>query len=404
MNLDFFMEYLSYQLHTIVRKYKQNHAFGKKFCARFDFSDPFSDRELLSFFPCRTVKESSLEAPVLLSINDQIVYALIPLEDCSLILGPVRFSQYIYLKNVRTVSPLDEGWKETVPLCEWNTFTTQVLLAFNLFHARTLREQELLSLNCVNPSTEENLHEYFSQLVFENRESGRHHNPYDQENREFSSIEQGDLVQLKRSLEEDYPGEIGTLAKTPLRQAKNRGIVVVTLASRAAIRGGVAAELAYSLSDSYIQKIEECRDIPSVFHLFYQSEFEYAQMVKDNNAQKEGTLEIDKNPHIRKCKDYIFSHLHDKIQVQDIADTLGLNANYLSELFHSCEKISLTRFIRREKMNLVKNLLVYSPYSYSQIATYLGFASQSHLGAQFKKDTGMTMRQYRNLYGRREFH
>src|SRR5699024_7151968 len=126
--------------------------------------------------------------------------------------------------------------------------------------------------------------------------------------------------------------------------------------------------------------------------------------VKDNNAQKEGTLEIDKNPHIRKCKDYIFSHLHDKIQVQEIADTLGLNANYLSELFHSCEKISLTRFIRREKMNLVKNLLVYSPYSYSQIATYLGFASQSHLGAQFKKDTGMTMRQYRNLYGRREFH
>ena len=157
------------------------------------------------------------------------------------------------------------------------------------------------------------------------------------------------------------------------------------------------------LSDSTIQKLEECSDIPTLFHIFRSVEFQYARMVRDLNEQKAGRSEKDKNPHINRCKDYIFSHLHDKIYVQDIADELKLNANYLSELFHQCEQISLTEYIRREKMNLVKNLLVYSRYSCSEIANYLGFSSQSHMGKQFKEYMGMTPNQYRRMYGVREF-
>lgn len=47
----------------------------------------------------------------------------------------------------------------------------------------------------------------------------------------------------------------------------------------------------------------------------------------------------------------------------------------------------------------MQKLLIYSDYSYSEIASYLGYASQSHLGKQFKDMTGMTLRQYRELYG-----
>lgn len=42
---------------------------------------------------------------------------------------------------------------------------------------------------------------------------------------------------------------------------------------------------------------------------------------------------------------------------------------------------------------------MHSPYSYIEIATYLGFSSQGHLGKVFKKYTGMTMRQYLEKYG-----
>ena len=80
-----------------------------------------------------------------------------------------------------------------------------------------------------------------------------------------------------------------------------------------------------------------------------------------------------------------------------------LNANYLSEIFRQHEGLTITDFILREKVGLTKNLLSYSPYSYSEIAAYLGFSSQSHLGKTFKKHTGMTLKQYRDQYGVREF-
>jgi len=48
-------------------------------------------------------------------------------------------------------------------------------------------------------------------------------------------------------------------------------------------------------------------------------------------------------------------------------------------------------------------MLVYSRYSYSAIANYLGFSSQSYLGAKFKKATGLTLHQYREKYGVKEF-
>ena len=102
---------------------------------------------------------------------------------------------------------------------------------------------------------------------------------------------------------------------------------------------------------------------------------------------------------MEQSKDYIFKHLHEKIRIQDIAEYLHLNANYLSELFRQCENVTLTDFILQEKVKLTRNLLAYSPYSYIEIATYLGFSSQSHLGKVFKKYTGMTLRQYREKYG-----
>ena len=97
------------------------------------------------------------------------------------------------------------------------------------------------------------------------------------------------------------------------------------------------------------------------------------------------------------------ANLHGKIQVQDIAEKLGLNANYLSELFHKNEHVSLKDFIQKEKINMAKNLLIYSKYSYTEIAVYLGYSSQSHFGKQFKKYADMTPRRYREVYGAKNF-
>lgn len=387
MNEHYLIKYISYHLHTIVRRYDINGTLLESYCARISFHDCFEDDEIFRIFAGTALPSGKKDIPVILSAEDELVYALIRTGSRYTLIGPVRMTTPVDFLHTYpgeiplpdiSARPVTKQWLLSVYACEYDTFSKDILLVHNLFHEKEITEEMLNLENSVDTKTDEKL-------------------------REFSSIESGDLAQLERSLSEDYPGEVGTLSEDPLRHAKNRGIVVVTLASRAAMRGGVVPEEAYSLSDSYIQKIEKCRDIPAVFHLFYAAEYEYTRMVKELKEQKEGTLEKDKNPHINKCKDYIFSHLHGRISVQEIADALGLNAAYLSELFHECEKVTLTEYIRREKINLAKNLLIYSRYSYSEISTYLGFSSQSHLGKYFKSSTGMTMRQYRNVYGMKEF-
>lgn len=239
--------------------------------------------------------------------------------------------------------------------------------------------------------------QHYSSLVFENQEEGRVHNPYDQEIREQSSIERGDIQGLRQSIAEKYTGEVGTLSKDALRSEKNLSICVVAVSCRSAIRGGLAPELAFSLSDSYIREIDACRSVSEARQLLRSAQYKYTEMV--HGLQGNPKRRNEKNPHIQRCRDYIFSHLHDKLEVREIAEALSLSPNYLSELFGRLEGTTLNQFIHQTKAELAKNMLVYSQYSYSEIAAYLGYSSQSHLGRQFKKVTGYTLDRYRRQFG-----
>ncbi len=203
---------------------------------------------------------------------------------------------------------------------------------------------------------------------------------------------------LENALKEDFNGTVGVLAKETMRSWKNIGIVVITLSSRSAIRGGLSPEVAFSLSDTFINEIEKQANPDQLVSMIRACEYEYCRMVNEIKLNKKGSKRAKKNPHIKQCKDFIFSHLHDDLSVQSIAEELHMNGNYLSNVFREHEGITLSKYIMQEKLNRAKNLLKYSDYSYSEIATYLGFSSQSHLGARFKKYTGYTLGQYRNLY------
>lgn len=87
-------------------------------------------------------------------------------------------------------------------------------------------------------------------------------------------------------------------------------------------------------------------------------------MVHEIKEQQKGVFKKQKNPRINKCKDFIFSHLHDRITLEDLAAEADCNPNYPSQLFKECEGISISGYILQEKINRAKNLLIYSDYSY----------------------------------------
>ena len=165
-----------------------------------------------------------------------------------------------------------------------------MLLAHNLFSESPLIRDDLISSNCVKKAEDYDIMCNYSALIFERQEMDEPHNPYDQEIREFLSIENGDMEMYRKSISEDYIGKLGTLSKDALRNSKNLAIVLMTLASRAAIRGGLLPEIAFSMSDIFIQKIEEMTDPVVAVNLARQFQMEYIKAVAEIREQKKFLL------------------------------------------------------------------------------------------------------------------
>ncbi|MBR2256842.1 MAG: helix-turn-helix transcriptional regulator [Blautia sp.] len=247
----------------------------------------------------------------------------------------------------------------------------------------------------------------YNQMLLENMENRVIHNPLNEELRRYRAIENGDVQELERILqEENYDDRRGLLSPDSVRQEIDIGIVVTTYSRFAAAKGGVAPEACYCLSDATIQEMEKCRDVETIRHIYRSTELRYCMMVKEARHGKRKEPEGVGSQavlHISHCKDYVFSHLTSRLTIGQIADAIGLEQNYLSALFRRQEGITLKQYILQEKVTLAKNMLAYSDYSYIEIANFLCFSSQSHLGEQFRRITGMTMRQYRNSHGREDF-
>lgn len=80
-----------------------------------------------------------------------------------------------------------------------------------------------------------------------------------------------------------------------------------------------------------------------------------------------------------------------------IAGELHYDYNYLSALFSEVEGITIEKYFIRQKIERVKELLVYDEYTLSQIAGQLGYSSVAHLSSQFKQVTGLTPSHYKNI-------
>jgi AraC-like DNA-binding protein len=71
--------------------------------------------------------------------------------------------------------------------------------------------------------------------------------------------------------------------------------------------------------------------------------------------------------------------------------------SYISNLFSEVEGITIEQYILNQKIEKVKELLLYDELSLSQIAFQLHYSSTAHLSSQFKKLTGLTPSQFKQL-------
>ena len=80
-----------------------------------------------------------------------------------------------------------------------------------------------------------------------------------------------------------------------------------------------------------------------------------------------------------------------------ITSKIHYDYSYLSNLFSEVEGTTIEKYYIAQKIERVKELLVYDELSLSEIADQLEYSSVAYLSAQFKKITGLTPTFYKGL-------
>lgn len=80
-----------------------------------------------------------------------------------------------------------------------------------------------------------------------------------------------------------------------------------------------------------------------------------------------------------------------------ISQKLNYDYNYLSNIFSEVEGLTIEKYFIAQKIEKVKELLMYDELTLSQIADKLGYSSVAYLSNQFKKQTGLTPSFYKSL-------
>jgi AraC-type DNA-binding domain-containing proteins len=70
---------------------------------------------------------------------------------------------------------------------------------------------------------------------------------------------------------------------------------------------------------------------------------------------------------------------------------------YLSNLFSEVEGTTIEKYFIAQKIEKVKELLVYDELTLSEIAFQLSYSSVAHLSSQFKKVTGLTPSHFKEI-------
>ena len=106
---------------------------------------------------------------------------------------------------------------------------------------------------------------------------------------------------------------------------------------------------------------------------------------------------------IEKIKNIIIDLVHHqdsdvKTNLSDVlSDKLHHDYNYLSNLFSEVEGTTIEKYFIAQKVEKVKELLVYDELSLCEIAFRLNYSSVSYLSNQFKKVTGLTPSYFKQI-------
>ncbi|MDN6070236.1 MAG: AraC family transcriptional regulator [Lactococcus plantarum] len=204
----------------------------------------------------------------------------------------------------------------------------------------------------------------------------------------MSLVQKGDTKGFNLLLNKLISVTSSQLSADILTDRKYKLIALLTMLTRASIKQGCSANLAYRLSDSLIQTLDKVTSMEKI------RPFTEHLLLEFSNLNSHFTDNYDSEL-VNSAIAHIHANLYDPLTNYDIADTLSVNPTYLSSVFKKTTNISLHQYIIREKIAEAQYLLSNTDFPLSIISQLLHFSNQSHFCKLFKLHTSYTPKEFR---------
>ena len=158
----------------------------------------------------------------------------------------------------------------------------------------------------------------------------------------------------------------------------------------AAIQGGAYPPEANWIADRALRRLNTFDGLDELVPIAYDAGLELCELVVASKRTDTGNFYVEQD------KRYLSTHLTQEIRVTEVADAIGLSPAYLSRLFKRTTGHTMRAYLAAERIKAAQHLLVADERSIAQIASRLRFCDQSNFTQVFRRQTGLTPRQYRD--------
>ncbi len=122
------------------------------------------------------------------------------------------------------------------------------------------------------------------------------------------------------------------------------------------------------------------------------------EKVVDELMERAGDMQINHNVLVvRRAKEFIQNHYKEQINLQIVADENDISPGHLSKCFKNIEKKGFSEYLTGYRLEKAKELMKKGDLSIQEIAYEVGFSDSNYFGKCFKKNEGITPKEYCNM-------
>lgn len=258
-------------------------------------------------------------------------------------------------------------------ICEKDT------IAENTFDLRTLesREEYLRKHTFIVPEDP-----ILSMSTLEKRYKG--------EDTFLEAVTQGNTAKAMSIINQMAGMRITARTDDEMRDRKNLMLALNTLLRRTAYTAGVHPYYIDSISANYARFIENAssnQELEDVIPYLVRS---YCELVEKRSTA------LYSEP-VRQILVTIDASIDSDLSLKRFANELFLNTSYLSSLFKKETGMTLTDYVNHHRIGYAKRLLKSTTLSIQAVATTVGIADIHYFTRLFRRETGLSPREYRKL-------